>query len=118
MMEQWRKAEQQRKARSAPAGHDAIFYPDLPADIAYRCRGASMEPTFYDGELVFIHRQSTFKDGDIAACRVAGGITLKRVFGRPDGFLLVPDNKAFLPVVVPDLEVIGIAVARKAVVPS
>ena len=111
---QWSEAEsKQRKA--APAGRKDAIFSDLPADIAYRCRGSSMEPTFYDGEIVFIHRQSTFKDGQIAACRIDGGITLKRLYGHSDGFLMVPDNKEFLPVLVPDLEVIGIAVARRVV---
>jgi signal peptidase I len=58
--------------------------------------GTSMEPTFYTGDLVILHRANTYQAGDIAAYfhPVADGIVIHRVVGEEDGrFILLGDNK-------------------------
>ncbi len=97
---------------------DTVFYQGVKADVAFRCKGNSMNPTFYNGELVFIHKQDDFIDGQIVAVCIGDGMTLKRLYRLSDGFLLVPDNKRFEPLKITgndadDVKVYGIAVARR-----
>ena len=101
-----------------PSDRDTIFYNGMKADVAFRCKGNSMKPTFYSGELVFIHRQGDFKNGQIVAVCIGAGMTLKRLYKLPDGFLLVPDNKQFKPLKITgkdadNVKVYGVAVARQ-----
>ena len=77
-----------------------------------------MTPTFYPGELVFIHKQETFVDGQICQVMIDGKHTLKRVYRLSNGFRLVPDNKLFKPVEITGkqaekVSIAGIAIARR-----
>ena len=92
-------------------------YADLPdrvkADFALRCRGDSMNPTFFDGDLVLIRQQPEVNTGQIAAVNIDGETTLKHIYYQDGGVLLVADNPAFAPVFVPaekDIIVHGLAV--------
>lgn len=95
-------------------------YADLPkgvvADFALRCQGDSMAPTFFDGDLVLVRKQSDVGDGRIAAVRIGEEATLKRIHHLPDGFILVPDNNAeYAPQILrgeetEDVEIMGAAV--------
>lgn len=90
-------------------------YADLPdgvrADFALKCKGDSMAPTFEDGDLVLIRQQPDVEDGQIAAVNVACEATLKRVYHRPDGLLLVADNPRFPPMSVSeDITIHGMAI--------
>jgi SOS-response transcriptional repressor LexA len=118
--EQWREAETRMTGEPAvkPGHRETWFHPGQTADFAYRCQGHSMVPTFYPGELVFIHQQNTFTDGQIVAVQIGDGRTLKRLYRLSDGFKLVPDNEAFQPVTITgkdadQVKVIGVAVARR-----
>lgn len=76
-------------------------YADLPegvrADFALRCKGDSMEPTFFDGDLVLIRQEGDVSDGRIAAVLLDAETdteaTLKRVHHVPGGLILIPDNQ-------------------------
>ena len=95
-------------------------YTDLPkgvtADFALRCQGDSMVPTFYDGDLVLVRKQSDVNDGRIAAVRIGEEATLKRIHHLPDGIILIPDNNAeYAPQILrgeetEDVEIMGTAV--------
>lgn len=115
MFEQWARIEAKQAIQRPPADRRAIWFESgrTPA-FAYRCKGNSMIPTFYDGELVYIDPCQRFRDGQVAALEIAGRLTLKRLFRVPDGLRLVPDNQEYLPVTVAadDAKIIGIAVAR------
>lgn len=37
------------------------------ADIAFKIKGDSMEPQYHDGDIVYIHKQSTIESGEIGA---------------------------------------------------
>lgn len=118
--EQWVEAETRVTGNQAvkPGHRETVFCPGIPADFAYRCKGHSMVPTFYPGELVFIHQQNTFTDGQIVAVQIGEGRTLKRLYRLTDGYKLVPDNKEFQPVTITgkdsdQVKVIGVAVARR-----
>src|SRR5438132_13176147 len=43
--------------------------------------GHSMEPTFYTGDLVLLHRQHGYRVGEIVAYRVADGTVIHRIVG-------------------------------------
>lgn len=119
---QWNEAEKLSAETKPPltmkGNRGKWFCFGIPADYALRCVGHSMEPTFFHGELVFIHKQETFADGQICQVVIDGNHTLKRVYKIQDGFRLVPDNKLFQPIEITGNEskkvsIAGIAVARK-----
>lgn len=80
-------------------------YADLPdgvhADFALRCKGDSMEPSFYDGDLVLIRQQPDVEDGQIAAVDISGEATLKHVYHQKEGLLLISDNPKYPPIYAP-----------------
>ncbi len=91
------------------------FYPGATADFAFCCVGDCMEPTFHEGELVLIRRQSSFIDGQIVAVRVDGRLMLKRAYKTTGGrVLFVMDNKRHRPFLASNqaVEVLGVAVGR------
>lgn len=119
---QWKHAEDLSAGSQPPIinqeSRSMLFYSGIPADCAFRCSGHSMEPTFLPGELVFIHKQETFTDGQIVAVQIGSGMTLKRLYKLSNGFRLVPDNRLFDPVEITgkqaeNVKVYGIAIARK-----
>ena len=77
-------------------------YADLPegvhADFALRCKGDSMTPTFLNGDLVLIRRQPEVENGQIAAVSIGGEATLKHVYMRESGLMLVADNPTYEPI--------------------
>lgn len=77
-------------------------YADLPegvhADFALRCKGDSMTPTFLNGDLVLIRRQPEVENGQIAAVSIGGEATLKHVYVRESGLMLVADNPSYEPI--------------------
>ena len=77
-------------------------YADLPegvhADFALRCKGDSMTPTFLNGDLVLIRRQPEVENGQIAAISINGEATLKHVYMRESGLMLVADNPSYEPI--------------------
>lgn len=118
---QWYEAEKLSEGLEQTVNREnrsTLFYRNIPADYAMRCVGHSMFPTFLPGELVFIHEQETFVDGQICRVMIDGKHTLKRVYKLSNGFRLVPDNKLFQPVDITgneaeNVSIAGIAVARR-----
>lgn len=62
--------------------------------FALTCKGKSMEPTLKNGDIVFVKKQPTVEDGEIAAVLVDNdnSATLKRVKHVGKQVLLMPDN--------------------------
>ncbi len=92
---------------------------DVNCDFALRCSGDSMiNARIMDGDIVFIRKQHTVNDGEIAAVIIDGEATLKRVFFS-DGFVtLQAENPAVKPIIFKydeysqsELRIIGKAVA-------
>ena len=50
------------------------------ATFTLTCEGSSMEPKIHDGDLVAIRSQPTVENGEVAAVRIEGDATLKRVY--------------------------------------
>lgn len=55
-----------------------------------------------DGDLIIIDKALTPHDGSIAVCYIDGDFTVKRISILDDGIYLMPANKNFRPIRVPD----------------
>lgn len=92
-------------------------YVDVPefvkADFALLCQGDSMiNARILDGDIVYIRRQASVENGEIAAVLVDGEATLKRVFYSAGAVTLIAENPAFPPLVfagsaAADLQILG-----------
>lgn len=81
-------------------------YVDVPEDVhcdfCLRCKGDSMiDAGIHDGDVVYIHIQPQVENGQIAAVRIDGEATLKRVFWNEESqtLQLLAENRNFAPLV-------------------
>lgn len=73
---------------------------NIRADFCLRVQGDSMiGARIYDGDIVFIRRQSDVADGEIAAVLVDDSATLKRVYKDTDSIRLHSENPKYRPMV-------------------
>jgi repressor LexA len=102
--------------------HDASIMIDrglLPAGsdvFALTVRGDSMiEDGIFDGDYVFVRRQPTCRDGEIAAVLVENEATVKRVHREGSRLRLQPANARLQPILVSpasgEVRVLGVVVA-------
>ncbi len=73
---------------------------DLSADFCLTARGDSMiNARIFDGDLLFVRKQESVDDGEIAVVLIDDEATVKRVyFNREDGILtLMPENPTYKP---------------------
>lgn len=90
----------------------------IKADFALIAQGDSMIGAgIKDGSLVFIHKQDTVENGEIAAVINDDEVTLKRVYYYPEQaqIVLVPENSAFAPMVFSGEQLEHIHILGKAV---
>ena len=86
------------------------------ADFALRCQGDSMiNARIYDGDIVYIRKQSTVDNGEIAAVLVGEEATLKRVYIYPNKIVLNPENPIYEPMVYTNEELNNVQILGKAV---
>lgn len=95
-------------------------YVDLPdhvhADFALRCQGDSMiNARIFDGDIVYIRRQPTVDNGEIAAVLINDEATLKRVELYADHISLVAENPTFRPIVLWNEDMNTVDIVGKAV---
>ena len=105
----------------AEQDYESFVYTDgeSEADFCLRARGDSMQGArIFDGDLVFIRRQDSAKNGQICAVLVDGEATLKRVYYYPDRqkLILSAENPAYAPLVYEGAEldqvrILGVAVS-------
>lgn len=76
-------------------------YVDVPksarATFVLLCQGDSMAPRIQDGDFVYVRKQPTVENGELAAVRIGTEATLKRVYyspDRPDQLFLQAENPA------------------------
>lgn len=81
-------------------------YVDVPedahCDFCLRCKGDSMiDAGIHDGDIVYIHIQPEVENGQIAAVRIDGEATLKRVFWdeQQQVLQLAPCNPSMPPMI-------------------
>lgn len=90
----------------------------VDADFCLRASGDSMEGArIYDGDVVFIKKQKTVGNGEIAAVIIDNKATLKRVYYYPDEekMILSPDNPKYAPFVYIHEELNKIKIMGKAI---
>lgn len=82
------------------APEDLGVYVDSPvdADAAITVHGDSMEPTYKDGDLVYIKCRSDVLEGAVAVVFLDDEATLKHVYKRPTGLTLISDNTNYAPI--------------------
>lgn len=93
---------------------------DIPthihADFALRCKGDSMiNARIFDGDIVYIRKQDTVENGEIAAVLIDDEATLKRVRLFDDHIVLEPENPQYRPIVYWCEEMNSVHIIGKAV---
>lgn len=90
----------------------------IKADFCLKCKGDSMiNARIHDGDIVFIRKQSTVNNGEIAVVLIEDEATLKRVFYYQDQskLILQAENPTFEPLVYIGEEINKIRILGKAV---
>lgn len=73
----------------------------ISADFALRVKGDSMiGANIFDGDIVFIRKQSDVDDGEIAAVIIDDSATLKRVFKFENKVVLRAENPKYKPILL------------------
>ena len=91
---------------------------DFDADFCLTAHGDSMiGARIFDGDLVFIKRQPTVENGEIAVVIIEDEATLKRVYYYPEQnkLILCPENPRYAPMSFSDSELDRINILGKAV---
>lgn len=95
-------AARQNRSRNADFAEENIegYMPcsHIKADFCLRISGDSMiGARIYDGDIVYIKRQPTVQNGDIAAVLIDDSATLKRVYKTGDTLQLRAENPKYAP---------------------
>ena len=69
-------------------------------DFCLKVNGESMEPTFNNGDYVFIKRETDFRNGTIGAVIVNGEAYLKKIYITDNSIRLVSLNKKYKDITV------------------
>lgn len=98
---------------------DYLDVPDrMHCDFCLRCKGDSMiDAGIHDGDVVYIRIQPEVENGQIAAVRIDGEATLKRVYwdAQRQTLTLLAENRAFAPMVYTGPALDDVHVEGKAV---
>lgn len=94
-----------------------ILVPEnIHCDFLLRCKGDSMiNARILDGDIVMIRQQPDVENGEIAAVRVDGEVTLKRVYKHPGMVQLMPENSAYPPMIYNNGNCSEICIVGKAI---
>lgn len=90
----------------------------LDCDFCLRTKGDSMTGArIFDGDIVFVKKQDTVDNGQIAAVLIDDEATLKRVYYYPDKHKLIlsPENASYEPLVYIGEELDSIRILGRAV---
>ena len=86
------------------------------ADFALTCHGDSMvDAGIHDKDVVYIRIQPEVENGEIAAVRIDGEATLKRVYYNPGTLTLMPANPAYAPMIYTGSQLEEVHIEGKAV---
>ena len=85
------------------------------ATFTLTCEGSSMEPKIHDGDLVAIRSQPTVENGEVAAVRIEGDATLKRVYLHDSFIELRAENPSFESIILAKEEMNTVVIEGKAV---
>ncbi|MBR1738180.1 MAG: helix-turn-helix domain-containing protein [Firmicutes bacterium] len=91
---------------------------DIKADFCFRFKGDSMvNVRIYDGDIVFVQKQSTVENGEIAAVIIGNELILKRLYYYKDKGLLIlkSENSKYEDMIYMDNELSLIKILGKAI---
>lgn len=91
---------------------------DIRADFCLKCKGDSMiNARIYDGDIVFIRKQDSVENGEIAAVVIDDEATLKRLYYDRDKNVvtLVAENPKYTPMIYSGIDLEQIHVLGKAI---
>ena len=89
---------------------------DTRADFCLKVKGDSMIGAgIKDGDIVFIRKQESVDDGEIAAVLVEDEATLKRVYITKDAVTLISENPKYKPMIYTKKQCKNIRILGKAV---
>ena len=94
------------------------FATDIKADFCLRAQGDSMiGARIHDGDIVYVRKQETVDNGEIAVVLIGDKATLKRVYYYPESqqLLLQPANAKYEPFIYVGEELDQIRILGKAV---
>ena len=74
-----------------------------------------MEPKIHDGDLVAIRSQPTVENGEVAAVRINGEATLKRVYLHENFIELRAENPDYTSIILTKEEMNTVTIEGKAV---
>lgn len=69
----------------------------VPADYALIAKGMSMEPVIHDGEIIFVQKCESLKEGDLGIFYIDGDVTCKKYHPEVDHLLLKSLNPDYAP---------------------
>ena len=88
----------------------------IRCDFSLTCHGDSMvDAGIHDKDVVYIRIQPVVENGEIAAVRIDGEATLKRVYYNPGTLTLMPANPAYAPMVYTGSQLEEVHIEGKAV---
>lgn len=88
----------------------------LKADFALKCKGDSMvNARIHDGDIVFIKKQPTVNNGEIACVVIEEEATLKRVYINEQSISLVAENTKYAPLVYTLQDTVNVHILGKAI---
>lgn len=89
---------------------------NIRCDFSLTCHGDSMVGAgIHDKDVVYIRIQPEVENGEIAAVRIDGEATLKRVYYNPGTLTLMPANPAYAPMVYTGSQLEEVHIEGKAV---
>ena len=89
---------------------------NIQCDFSLTCHGDSMvDAGIHDKDVVYIRIQPEVENGEIAAVRIDGEATLKRVYYNPGTLTLMPANPAYAPMIYTGSQLEEVHIEGKAV---
>ena len=89
---------------------------NIRCDFSLTCHGDSMvDAGIHDKDVVYIRIQPEVENGEIAAVRIDGEATLKRVYYNPGTLTLMPANPAYAPMIYTGHQLEEVHIEGKAV---
>ena len=91
---------------------------EVDADFCLHAKGDSMiGARIHDGDIVFVRRQETVENGEIAVVIIDDEATLKRVYYDREGekLILTPENPRYAPLSFEGSELASVKILGKAV---
>jgi repressor LexA len=98
--------------------HEVCFVAgsDMDADFCLKVKGDSMvNARINDGDIVFIRKQESVDEGEIAAVIIDDEVTLKRVYNTNGNVMLVSENANYKPMVYKEEDGKEIRILGKAI---